>query len=175
MIAKRGCIYEKKIKDLTVFKTSVERMTLYDFYFRYQCSGDTALIYCTDILRENKFPEFIGEKFVSENTLYFQLDNLGEILLLDKVVYLNEYQPDGLTANYRKLLAENPNGTAYMYYIYSNSTRRKIERVKYLGLANYYMRRTYPNCQIKNIARKEIRRIIPSCLGLFISMFKRGE
>mgnify|MGYP003262755929 CR=1 FL=1 len=156
IIAKRGYIYNDMINDLTVVETDINRMTLYDFCFNYKCSGDTALVYYIELLKNNKFSEYLGETFVSENALYFQLDQYGKMMLLNEIVYLNEYQKDGLTANYRKLLEDNPNGTAYMYYIYSISTSKQIERIKYLGLANYYMNRSKPNCQMENSVRTKL-------------------
>lgn len=175
IIAKRGYVFSDRIKDLTVIETDVDRMTLYDFYFKYKCSGDTALIYDTEILKNNKFPEYVGEKFVSENSLYFQLDQYGKMLLLNEIVYLNEYQQDGLTANYRKLLEKNPNGTAYMYYIYAANTSKRIERMKYLGLANYYMNKSKPDCQIENAVRVKLGGMIPTCLGFIIAVIKEGK
>lgn len=172
IIAKRGYVCNDMINDLTVVETDVNRMTLYDFYFKYKCSGDTALVYYTEILKNNKFPEYLGEKFVSENSLYFQLDQYGKMLLLNEIVYLNEYQQDGLTANYRKLLEKNPNGTAYMYYIYALSTSKRIERMKYLGLANYYMNRSKPNCQMENAVREKLGGVIPTCLGYIVAVIK---
>lgn len=175
IIAKRGYVLDGSIKDLTVVATDFEITTLYDFYFKYKCSGDTALIYYSEILKENKFPSFQGEKFLSENSLYFQLDHYGKMLMLNEIVYLNEYQQGGLTANYIRLLGENPNGTAYMYYVYSRCASKRLERMKYMGLANYYMGRAKPNCQIENTIREEMKGFVPTCLGLVIGVMKRGK
>lgn len=54
------------------------------------------------------------------------------MILLNKLVYLNEYQQDDLTANYKSLLTKNSNKAAHMYYIYLISTRKQINRMMYL-------------------------------------------
>lgn len=175
IIAKRGYVSDDRVKDLTILETNQDRSTLHDFYFKYRCSGDTALIYDTKMLKKHKFPAYSGEKFLSENSLYFQLDRYGKMLILNEIVYLNEYQQEGLTANYTRLLEDNPNGTAYMYYIYAMSTSGPMEKVKYLALANYYMNRAKTNCQIDDDVRAKLEGIVPRCLGFVIAMMKRRK
>lgn len=115
ILAKRGDF--KSEKELcTSWPQELMSSTMTDLQNKHNFSGDTALYFRTDLLQEHLFREFENEKFLPEDALYAELDECGEMYLLNKVVYLCEYRPDGLTAHYRKLLLENSNGTAYSYY-----------------------------------------------------------
>lgn len=92
------------------------RSSMSELRDRHGFKGDTVLFFKTDVLKENLFKEFENEKFLSENNLYCDLDLLGKMILLNRVLYYCEYRPDGLTAKYHKLLFDNPKGTADTYY-----------------------------------------------------------
>ncbi len=96
----------------------------------YGFSGDTALFFRTEMMQKHYFKIFAGEKFVPEDALYAELDEIGPMLLLDKVVYYCEYLPGGLTSDYRNLLRRNPMGTSYCYYcrmLRSDSVKMKLK------------------------------------------------
>lgn len=96
----------------------------------YGFSGDTALFFRTDVMQQHYFKTFEGEKFVPEDALYAELDEIGPMLLLDKVVYYCEYLPGGLTSDYKNLLIRNPMGTSYCYYcrmLRSKSFKMKLK------------------------------------------------
>lgn len=89
--------------------------TLWDAYRKYGLTGDTMLIYRTEIIRQHHFPKFKGEKFVPESYLYDQLDQDGELYIQGEKLYVCEYFPDGYTASIRKMNHDNPRG--YEAYI----------------------------------------------------------
>lgn len=96
----------------------------------YGFSGDTALFFRTEMMQKHYFKVFAGEKFVPEDALYAELDEIGPMLLLDKVVYYCEYLEGGLTSDYRNLLHRNPMGTSYCYYcrmLRSGSFKMKLK------------------------------------------------
>lgn len=72
--------------------------------------GDTALIFKTGTLQKYRFPQFEGEKFITEGYLYNLMDREGEMLLLRKAICVCEYLPDGYSANVAKVLYNNPCG-----------------------------------------------------------------
>lgn len=78
-------------------------------------NGDTMLIFKTDIMRKYRFPKFDGEKFVPENYIYDQIDQVGDLIFLNKVLYYGNYLMDGYTRNMAKVIKNNPNG--YLCYI----------------------------------------------------------
>ena len=83
-------------------------------------SGDTILIYRTEVLKKFSFPKFQDEKFIPEAYLYDLLDREGKLMLLRKSLYVCEYLPDGYTAGMAKLLFNNPEG----YFCYINQRLR---------------------------------------------------
>lgn len=81
---------------------------LNDLYEKYGFKGDTALLFRTDILK--RFPFFVaeGEKFIGEGYVYLQIDQLYNLFILNEIVYICEYLPDGYSSDVRKLTKDNP-------------------------------------------------------------------
>ena len=129
-------------KSVTSIKNKkIERATLRDSYQRYGLTGDTMLIYQSDVIKKYNFPKFINEKFVPENYLYDQLDTQGKMIFLRKVLYYCEYLETGYSNNMAKLLTDNPHG--YLAYIEQRLKldERFIDRYKdtarYIAMAKY--------------------------------------
>lgn len=98
-------------------------------------SGDTILVFKTEVLRKYSFPSFTGEKFIPEAYLYDLLDQEGELMLLRKAIYVCEYLPDGYTANMASLLFKNPQG--YFCYINQRLKLDKTIKQKYMDSIRY--------------------------------------
>lgn len=137
ILAKRGSITDRTAICGT-WKEGLKSATMFDLNNRYGFYGDTALFFRTEILKKEKFTCFEGEKFIPETDLYCEIDNYGEMLLVDKVLYLTEYLPDGLTAKYHTLLQKNPNGTAHTYYKQMCMSKSLTQKLKYAVLTNIY-------------------------------------
>lgn len=105
----------------------------------YAFEGDTVLFFKTSVLKDHLFREFSGETFLPEFNLYDELDKLGEMLLLDNVLYLCEYLPDGLTAKYHNILLKNPKGSADTYYRMSISAKSFWLSLKYAIISQSYL------------------------------------
>lgn len=118
--------------------SGVTYSTMANLRDKYKFEGDTALFFRTDILKQNLFRKFEGEKFLPENNLYSDLDNIGTMILANEVLYYCEYHEDGLTAKYFKLLVENPKGTADTYYKMAIYAKTKIAALKYAIVAESY-------------------------------------
>lgn len=84
--------------------------TMWDLYYKFGHHGDTALVHRTDVLRRFPFHVAPGEKFISETYVYHQIDQEYSLAVLDKVLIVREYLPDGYTANVRKVTRQNPIG-----------------------------------------------------------------
>ena len=78
-------------------------------------TGDTMLIFRTDVISKFEFPKFEHEKFVPEAYLYDLTDRTGTLMMLKEVLYFGEYLSDGYTKNMAKLLKRNPKG--YLAFI----------------------------------------------------------
>ena len=96
---------------------SVIESTLRDAYKKHGLHGDTVLIFKTDVVRRFHFVVAEGEKFIPETYLYNQIDEVGSLYIYRKVLYICDYQDDGLTANVAKNLYDNYKS----YVIYINS------------------------------------------------------
>lgn len=115
ILAKRGSFVDGSPL-CTDWPTSLKKSKMMALQEKYNFSGDTVLFFQTKVLKEHYFKEFVGEKFIPEDALYAELDEIGSMYLADEVLYYCEYLEGGLTSNYRKLLLNNPMGTAYCYY-----------------------------------------------------------
>lgn len=83
-----------------------------ELYQKMGFSGDTLRLYKTAILKKYPFPIISGEKFMSENVVFDQIDQKYKMLVISEVLYLGEYQEAGLTKNIHKVRAQNPKGYA---------------------------------------------------------------
>lgn len=83
-------------------------------YYRGGGRGDKKLILRTDVVRQYpSYPVFEGERFVPLGSLYTMIDRDYTLSVLDQVVCLVEYLPDGATQNIIRQYYRNPNGFRY--------------------------------------------------------------
>ena len=75
--------------------------------------GDKAEVWKTDCLRDFQFPEYIGERFISESVAWIYLAKKWDMLMVNKIIYITEYLPGGLSDSGRKLRFQCPNLMAY--------------------------------------------------------------
>ena len=73
--------------------------------------GDMAEVYKTKYLKQFPFPEFAGEKFISEDVVWIEISKVSDTVYLNKVIYICEYLPDGLTANDKPMKFASPIGS----------------------------------------------------------------
>lgn len=100
---------EKKIVGTTfkgeyVDATSLERE-------KYNINGDKAEVFYTDILKNNKFPEFEGENFISEALVWNRIARQGyKLRWFQDIIYICQYREDGLTKMGNKRFKNSPKG-----------------------------------------------------------------
>lgn len=102
---------------------NIASTTMWDLYYKFKHRGDTALVHRTEVLKRFPFVIAPGEKFIGETFVYHQIDQKYELAVLDKVLIIREYLPDGYTKNVRKITRENPIGymtLKRMYIDYSD-------------------------------------------------------
>lgn len=89
---------------------------LYTERKKYNITGDKAEVIKTSIMKQYRFPEIKGEKFLSEGVVWNRTayDNL-KMRYFNENIYDCEYLENGLTSNIDKILAENSQG--YLLYI----------------------------------------------------------
>lgn len=89
--------------------------------------GDTALIYKTCILKKYPFKIVENEKFIGENYVYDQIDEKYKMFLMNKIIYICSYLPDGYTKNTINLLKKNP----YSYMVMKKQSSRISRKMRY--------------------------------------------
>ena len=83
-------------------------------YYRNGGFGDKKLILRTEVVRQYPpYPTYEGERFVPLGSLYTMIDRDYLLSVLDAVVCLVEYMPDGSTHNMTRQYFRNPNGFRY--------------------------------------------------------------
>jgi len=83
---------------------------------QYGISGDRADAFYTSVLRTFKFPEFPGENFLTEATLWFKIAEHGyKTCFFNEIICICNYLPDGLTHNSVATRLKNIHGTLFAY------------------------------------------------------------
>lgn len=74
-------------------------------------SGERAICFKTAFHRLYKYPEFVGEKFVTEAVVYNRMANDGyKMRFFNDIIWIYEYQEDGLSNLGSELYVKNPRG-----------------------------------------------------------------
>ncbi len=75
--------------------------------------GERALVFYTGIHKQYRYPEFPGEKFMTEAVTWNRMAASGyKMRFFDDIIWIYKYQPDGLTNAGFRLFAGNPRGYA---------------------------------------------------------------
>lgn len=78
--------------------------------------GERALIFDTEIHRKYLYPEFPGEKFMTEAVTWNRMAHDGyRIRYFNDIIWIWEYKADGLTKAGYQLFLDNPQGTALFF------------------------------------------------------------
>lgn len=74
-------------------------------------SGERAIILYTDFHKKYPFPEFQGEKFITEAVVYNRIAHDGfRLRFYNDIIWIYEYQSDGLTMAGSSIFIKNPMG-----------------------------------------------------------------
>lgn len=104
---------------------------------KYNLNGDKAEAYYTNILKKYKFPEYEGEKFISECVVWNKIAYDGfKIRWFPNKIYICDYIEDGLTKNIDKIIANSPKG--YLTLIHQEIKFKNVSiKEKYGYYAKY--------------------------------------
>lgn len=93
----------------TPFEAGVYEGTLLD---RYTCvDGERAIVFYTEVHKRYRYPEFSGERFMTEAVTYNRMANDGfKMRFYNDIICVYEYQEDGLTKTGNRLFIQNPRG-----------------------------------------------------------------
>ena len=73
--------------------------------------GERAWIFYTEIQKKYKYPEFDGENFITPAVTWNRMAHDGYLVrIYDDIIWVYEYQPDGLTMQGNMRFIKNPRG-----------------------------------------------------------------
>jgi len=101
-------------------------------------------------LRKYSFPIFEGERFQGENYIWWKIAMEYDVLYINKITYITEYLPDGLSMAGKKLRISCPLGGMENSKVAFNKKFPLRERVK----------RTLLFCCYGFFAKKNVKQII---------------
>lgn len=97
----------------TKIPENINQSTLFDLYNKFGVAGDKKLIYRSDLTKKYPYPVFENEKYVGLAYKYHKLDEEYPMLLINEVLCIVEYLPDGSSLNMLKQYRINPKGFAF--------------------------------------------------------------
>lgn len=121
---------------------------------RYLLNGDKSEIYRTKLLKENKFPEFDGEYFVTEDVVFQEIAAKGYLIRwFNEPIYICDYRDDGLTkGKANDIIGHKNNYKGYCYWV-KRSLKLKPFRLKYRVIRDYLKTGRYLNKSFDDMAK----------------------
>lgn len=121
---KNGSVHGSTFEGKYIDATSLERR-------KFNITGEKSEVFRTKILRKYPFPEYEGERFISEGIVWNKIAADGyKLRWFNYPIYYMEYQEDGLTNNLRRLYRNNPHG--YLAYVCQEMKLNKTSYIKRL-------------------------------------------
>ena len=93
---------------------SKEKTTMFDLYFKQLEDGEKALVFFTNIRKQYKYNVEKNEKFVTEASMYHDMDLNYKIKCYNIPILMCEYKEDGYSKNINKIFKKNSYG--YLKY-----------------------------------------------------------
>ena len=111
--------------------------------FQLGVTGDMKEVFRTSVMKEFPFPEISGERFCPEMLVWNRIATKYKLRFLNHIIYLAEYQSDGITSSIVKVRIQSPVASMMTY---SELTRQPIvpfhQKVK--AAINYWRFRLAP-------------------------------
>ena len=124
-----------EIKKIGHYPNSLSPASMSELYNLRGMTGDTFLIFKTEIIKKYPFPVLKGEKFLRESIAYDLIDENYKYAILNKIIYICEYCDDGLSKNASSLEMKSPCGAAL--FRYHEAQKAKTRKVKVRNLIAY--------------------------------------
>lgn len=137
----------------TEFPTGVTRSSLNDLY-RAGFKGDTTLVFKTAVIKNYPFPKIEGEKFITEDYAYCQIDEKYEMQVENEILTICEYLEDGYTKNAIRLIIKNPVGANNYYNLKIKLAKSLKEKasfvIRYIGFGKLTkIKKLFKKCNSK--------------------------
>ncbi len=106
-------------------------------FAKHSVTGDKAEVFYTALLKKYPFPEFEGERFLTEAIVWDRIAADGhQLRLFNDILYICEYLEDGLSVNCSSHFQKAPKG--YALYIVQS-----VQYGKLAGLKKWQTRQSY--------------------------------
>ncbi|MBO0353297.1 glycosyltransferase family 2 protein [Muricauda ruestringensis] len=132
----------------TPLPSKLKTSTLSSLYQKHNVNGDKKVIYRTDVVKQYpKYPLFKGERFVPLGTLYLMIDQDYELALINEIVCIVEYLPDGSSLNIFKQYINNPRGFKYSRLVaikYGVTFKQRFKNAIHLVATNIQLKNINP-------------------------------
>lgn len=175
-----GLSYLKQHSDKKVVGKLYTREGVVDTFIneRYNNNtwGDKCEVIKTDVLKNFPFPEFEGERFLSESTVWCKMSGEYKFLYYNYPIYTCEYLEGGLSDNVRKTLFRNPKGAVACYKVLSTKAFNLKNRVKFTLL--YIMHSFACGNRVKMIVKESNSKLLASLLlpfGYFLYLKRKRK
>ena len=89
--------------------------TTRDVRFKLKVDGDMKEVFRTSVLREFPFPEIRGERFCPEVLIWNRIASKYKLRHINKIIYLVEYQQEGITSAITRSRMDSPIATTMTY------------------------------------------------------------
>ncbi len=140
----------------TAFPQNEMLESQFDIYNKYNVKGDKGLMFRTEVIKQYPFVVFEGEKFTTEALVYNRISEQHKILYINEKIEIKQYQKNGLTADYERLLLKNPKGNA-LYLNEINKHKMTLKKrilnnavyYKFAKISNYPLKKIYGDCYSK--------------------------
>ncbi|MBQ8468469.1 MAG: glycosyltransferase family 2 protein [Clostridia bacterium] len=178
-----GFSYEKAFPDGKLMGQKYKQDVFVDTYIHARVnnklSGDKAEVYKSEVFKKFKFPVFEGENFISEAVVWCAIGREYKLKFINKIIYVGEYLPDGLTASAKTRILANPRGAVAVYTQLSkkpvnlkNRMKYTIAYIAYSREAKIKLKEQYKNANSKFLY---IMLFLPGLLAHFVLKKKFGK
>lgn len=97
------------------FPSEVIDSTPIEIFYKKGILGDKAEVFKTSVMKEFRFPEIKGEKFIPEGLVWNRIGKKYKMRYINRVIYNFEYIEGGYTKMFNTTLKRNPKGFMLYY------------------------------------------------------------
>lgn len=118
------------------FPENVDYVKMEQLNEEYGCNGEFSLVFPAELAKKYLFPDFEGEKFITESVVYDRINKNSDAFLLPEVLTVCEYQQEGLTNNLNRIMKNNPAG--YCLYFMQRIDMQKSLKSRIITAGKYH-------------------------------------
>lgn len=104
---------ERGVDPFVKFPDAISVNNRHRYFMDNKLSGDVLDVFKTEVFKAYPLPEFEGENFLSEGSLYYLISKKYKSIFYDVVLLVGDYVGDGLTKNIFRKRFESAKGFSY--------------------------------------------------------------